>query len=89
MQTTVKQVKQAIGSYADTVGKNKAGNIVLRKGYYYRNGASAESFENNIVAALSSAGVLCKVVDRGDVWKPFRGGASVAQQSHFYVELAV
>lgn len=89
MKTALQQVKQALSHCADTVGRNKAGNIVVRKGYFYRNGMDVDRFENTIQGILVSHKIYAQVVNKGDVWRPFRGGASVAQQSHFYVELAV
>ena len=89
MKTALQQVKQALSYCVDSVGKNKAGNIVVRKGYYYRNGMDADKFETQIQGILVSHKIYAQVINKGDVWKPFRGGASVAQQSHFYLELAV
>lgn len=86
--TTVKQIKDAMNYAVDTVGKNKAGQIVLRKGYFYRNG-TVDGFVNQVFKALTAAGIVFTVVDSGDVWKPFRGGASTANQSHFFVTITV
>lgn len=89
MKTALQKIKQALAGRADSVGKNKAGNVVVRRGYFYRNGMDADTFATQILNALGNAQVVAHIVNKGDVWKPFRGGASVAQQSHFFVELAV
>lgn len=87
--TTVKQIKDATNYSADTVSKNKAGQIVLRKGYFYRHGVTGEIFANRVSDLLTAAGIAFTVVDSGDVWKPFRGGATTANSSHLFVTISV
>ena len=70
---------------ADTVGKNKDGHIVVRKGFYYSHGKTAEDHANAVSKSLHAACIEHTVVDSGQVWKPFRGGASTAAQSHYWV----
>lgn len=73
---------------ADSVGKKKDGTFVVRRGYFYRNGMDGQKFRDAIVKSLSLHGLGdVEVVDYGDHWAPFRGGASVAQSSHFYVTI--
>jgi hypothetical protein len=88
MAVTVKQVKEALSHSVDQVSKLKNGHVMVRKGYFYRNGMDDVKFNNNVVAALEKAGVAVFVVDFGDHWAAFSGGASLARSSHFYVELA-
>jgi hypothetical protein len=88
MAVTIKQVKEALSYSVDQVSKLKNGNIMVRKGYFYRNGMDADNFKNLVVAALLKNGIVANVIDYGDHWAAFTGGASVARQSHFYVELA-
>jgi hypothetical protein len=82
----LKSVRKVIN--ADSIGKNKAGNIVFRRGYFYRNGMDSEKFANFIMTKLNEFSIDAKIVNHGDVWKQFRGGASVANSSHFFVEIA-
>lgn len=82
------QIRQAVGSTVDTVSRNSKGQIVLRRGFYYRHGMDCAQLAEQVTAALATAGIDLKVVDRGEVWKPFRGGSTVAQGSHWYVVLA-
>ena len=84
----VSLVKKAVRYNADTISKNKAGNIVIRKGYFYRNG-TAEAYADRVVSLMRTAGLSPKMVKVADCWKPFRGGASLANQSHFYVEISL
>ena len=84
---TVKQVRAALSHHADSIGKNKEGAIVIRKGFFYRNGNSSEKFTYMVDNALREAGLSFKIVRDGEKYAPFRGGATVAQSSHWYVEL--
>lgn len=68
----------------DTLSQ-KDGVFTLRRGFFYRHGNDA----NQIAAKLQEALPNATVVDKGEVWKPFRGGASVAQGSHWYVKFTV
>ena len=73
---------------ADVVGKNKAGNFVVRRGFFYTNGKTAEDYRAQVEQQLGKVDGM-RVVGCGEVWKAFRGGASTAQQSHWWVEIAV
>lgn len=83
MTVTIKEIREL--GLGDSVGKNKAGNIVVRRGYFYRHGMDSAKYAERVLAALGDRAVL---VDHGDVWRAFRGGASVANSSHFWVEIA-
>ena len=80
---TVKQVRAVLEGYADTIGRNKDGHIVVRKGFFYTNGMSGEKFADGAVKRLAEAGIRARIVDTATIWKAFRGGATVAQGSHF------
>ena len=71
----------------DTKGRNKEKNIVLRRGFFYTHGMTAETFALSVEKAIAEAGSKARVVDSGEVWKDFRGGASIANQSHWWVEI--
>ena len=72
----------------DTVGR-RGDNILVRKGYFYSNGYDEDKLATKALAMLSSAGIKAGVVQAGNVWKPFKGGASTAAQSHWWVELKI
>ncbi|MFA5732825.1 MAG: hypothetical protein WC934_12600 [Acidithiobacillus sp.] len=55
--------------------------FLVRRGFYYTYGQTAE----NLVKTIKNAIPNIKIVDSGEVWKPFKGGASVANQSHWFV----
>jgi hypothetical protein len=72
---------------ADSVGVNKAGDVVVRREFFYTHGNTADSFTKAIVAQLKNLGIEAAVVESGEVWKAFRGSASVANKSHWFVVL--
>jgi signal peptidase I len=72
----------------DTVGR-KGDNVLVRKGYFYSNGGSEDKVADRAISTLAAAGIKARVMRTGDVWKPFKGGASIAAQSHWWVELRI
>lgn len=85
--TLMKLVRDAVS--ADGISKNKAGNFMFRKGYFYRMGDGCDKFAARVTAALTAAGIAHTLVDTGDHWAAFRGGAPLAKSSHFYVEVKI
>jgi hypothetical protein len=76
------KIKYAIG--ADTLSKS-GGHYIVRKQYFYRMGNSEENLKNNVLKVFPNA----KIVEIGDHYASFRGGASVAASSHFWVKFDV
>lgn len=75
-------VKDLVGIPHTTLSKNKKGNYIIRQAFYYSNGRS----EHIIEAALLNKYPTANVVGKGKKLTPFRGGATVANQSHYWVE---
>jgi hypothetical protein len=86
----LQKVKAALGKHYcyDSIGKNKAGQVVVRRGFFYRKGGSSESYEKIIENVLAMTSVGLKIVDRGEINKAFRGGGSTASNSHWYVVIS-
>lgn len=85
--TTLKQIKEII--HADQISRKKDGTVIFRDEYFYRHGRTPEGFRDRVTAALTEAGVAHRVVEFGDHWAPFRGNASTARSSHFFVQIAL
>ncbi len=85
--TYVGEIRNALDALADSVSKRKDGTIVIRRGFYYRHGADAESYRIAVCKKLNSTGIQYSIKDYGEKWAAFRGGASLASQSHWWVEL--
>lgn len=73
----------AIG-HPDQLSKSK-GIYTARWGYFYRHGRTSDECVQSVLDGLSGV----RVIDSGDVWKSFRGGASVKNQSHFFVKFQI
>jgi hypothetical protein len=74
----------------DSLGKNKEGNYVARRGFYYTMGKTADHYEktvrNNFPMSINRVQYDIEVVKRGEYTAPFRGNATVKNSSHWYVE---
>jgi hypothetical protein len=79
---TTKQVRESL--HADSVSQ-KDGVFTVRRGFFYTGGKTSEDFANAVKAVFPTA----VVIDSGEVWTPFRGGATVAKQSHWWVKFTV
>lgn len=86
-KSIIAKVKQAVN--ADQVSRLRNGNIMIRKGYFYRGKQDQFSFAKEIKEQLALHEIKAEMVNCGDHWASFKGGASVSKQSHFWVELGV
>jgi len=80
--TTMKEVKEKVGSDSYSC---KGGVFTVRQGFFYRHGKTSEDLRNKVLAAFPSA----VIIDSGEVYKPFRSWATLANQSHWYVKFTV
>ncbi len=78
-KTTLKQVREAL--HADTYSV-KHNVFTVRDEFFYTHGRTAEHFVADVKKAFPDVIIL----DSGEVRKPFRGGASTAQSSHWFVK---
>lgn len=78
----VKEQMQEKSVHPDVVSV-KNGIYTARWGYFFSSRRSSEQFAEFV----KRCGF--EVIDHGDHWTPFRGGASVSQQSHFWVKFKV
>jgi hypothetical protein len=72
---------------ADDITNHKDGTFTLRRGYYYTNGQTEKDYEKVVLSRLNNEGYSVTVVDSGNVWKEFKGGAAVKNQSHWWVKI--
>lgn len=86
-QITAKLLKDHI--ITDMISKKRNGNFLFRKGYYYSHGMTASSYADKISEQLKKEGFTHGVIDFGDHWAAFKGGAPLQSQSHFWVEINV
>lgn len=67
---------------SDSVSR-KGDVITFRRGFFYTHGQTSEGFAKRVALALPGAVIL----DHGQHWAPFNGGASVARSSHWWVKV--
>ena len=84
---TTSQVKNILGSLADTIGKRRDGSYVIRRGFFYRHGVDADTYRIAVTKKLNESGIQYSLKDWGEKWTTFRGGASLSNQSHWFVEI--
>ena len=69
----------------DTASK-RSGVFTVRREFFYTHGKTAQDFADRVAAELQEAGYKIDVVDKGEKWAAFRGGASTANSSHWWVK---
>lgn len=75
-------VKDAIG--CDTIAR-RAGVVTVRDEFFYQHGRTSADLVRRVMLACPDATIL----DSGEVWKAFRGGASTANSSHWFVRFTL
>jgi hypothetical protein len=75
---------EAEGFHFDQVIVN-LGVATVRKGFYYKFGMTAYQIGERLTAAFPGI----EIVERQDIYKAFRGGASIAHSSHFLIRFRV
>jgi hypothetical protein len=76
-------IKKKLG--AELVSKNKRGNYVAYWGFFYTFGKTANNYAIKVKGVLPES----NIVNCGQHWAPFRGGSTVKQGSHFWVEFTI
>jgi len=77
MKHTNKEVKEKLSNC--TVKNNI---FTVRSSFFYKMGKSADNLEKRVLEFFPDA----KILDKGEVYKAFRGGQSVSQGSHWWVK---
>lgn len=72
-----------------TIGSNKHGHIICRWSFFYTHGNSADKYADRVRKLLELNDIYYEIIESIKIWRPFRGGASVAAQSHFRVEFKI
>jgi len=82
-EMTIKQVEEAMSdARVNKISKLRNGNFKAYFGYHYTNSQTVEQKEELVKKYLPNA----EIIDSGDNWAPFKGGAPIQRQSHFWVE---
>lgn len=83
------KAREILKSVGDSVGKSKDGDYVVRRSYFYRHGQDSQQHADRVSQALTKGGIKHSVVRHEDHYANFRGGASVAQGSHFAAHVKI
>ena len=65
----------------DVISRKKDGSIIGKRGYFYKMGMSPESLKEKLLSFIPNA----IVIDTGDHWAPFRGGAKTGSAGSSYM----
>jgi hypothetical protein len=87
--TELKEKLNKVGCYFDSIGKNRKGNIVFRRGFFYRMGFDSKKFEERIIKGLKDSNISFELITSGEHYACFKGGVSIANQSHWYCEIKI
>ena len=82
MPITLREVEEKLNP--DSLSMRN-GIVTIRRGFFYRHGFTSEMYVEKVKAAFPTA----EIVDSGEVWKAFSGGAPIARQSHWFVKFRV
>ena len=83
-EMTKREIKELIT--ADEVSKTRDGHFIARKSFFYRHEENEDKFAARIKEQLKSEGVETIIIDSGEIWRAFKGGASIKTQSHWWVK---
>ncbi len=64
--------------------KKRNGNFAILKGFYWKNSSAID-----IADKLEKDFPNVEIIRTEDVYKPFRGGASIENSSHYYIEFKI
>ena len=84
---TLKELKEVFTKCsfrADTISL-RGGEFTIRNGFFYTHGMSSEKLVERLKQVVPTA----TISDHGQIDKPFKGGGTTAQNSHFYVKFKV
>ena len=70
--------------FPDTISKRN-GVYIIRKGFYYKFGGSSQDLVDGVLRTFPNA----KIIGHGTHLSDFKGGASVAKSSHWYVQFII
>lgn len=81
------RIKKELTDTYDQISTLRNGNLMFRQGFFYKNGLSAEHLAGCVSRNLTQMNIKHGIVNQGEVWKNWKGGGTIAQGSHWYVEV--
>ena len=83
-KTTINDVESMLDYQFDKISRSK-GAFIARKSFFYRFDNTVDKYVDIVKKLIPNV----KIIDSGEVWKPFKGGAPIEKQSHWYVKFTV
>lgn len=72
-----------------TTKRNSGGNLMIRNSFFYRHGNTQQTFSNDVTDRLTELNVEHRIINCGEHYTAFRGGDTVPQGSHWWVEVKI
>lgn len=83
------ELRETLGIYNSEALTKYRGVYTYRAGFFYTFGNDHHKVRENLVQALNKAGINANILGSGEQWKPFRGGDSLKQGSHWWVKFEI
>jgi hypothetical protein len=94
VKDTLKEAKMSVGDIIETledvlsaskVSKKQGGSYKAMWSYFYTHGATPEKYVQKVLNKYPNA----EIIDKGDNWAPFKGGAPIERQSYMWVQFKI
>ena len=63
----------------------KSGIYTIREGFFYRHGKTTKDLLNKVKSVFPNA----TIIDSGEIYTAFNGGAKISKQSHWFVKFTL
>lgn len=70
------------GVTVDDYTAKRDGTIIIRKGFFYTNGYTADKYRDSVLMVFPHA----DIIEHGEHWMDFKSNAPTKKQSHWYVQ---
>jgi hypothetical protein len=84
--SVLQNIQQAVR--VDSIGENKVGNIIIRRGFSHRMGMDSEKFKKSVALQLKKAGLNYSILDSGEKYMLPRADEAVASGSYWWVDIS-
>lgn len=86
---TTQSIRDALGCINPEAVTLYRGVYTYRCGFFFTHGTTAEDMKAKVENALTGAGIPHRIIDCDEQWKPFRGGDTLKQGSHWWVKFQI
>lgn len=83
------ELREVLGIHDPEALTKYRGVYTYRVGFFYTFGRDHRKVRDDLVAAFNKANIDAVILDSGEQWKPFRGGDTLKQGSHWWVKFQI